>query len=301
LYYRKGDFNTVLTGLDKKNGNLNAHKNCRKLLTDLIATNELSDIWRIKHPDKNQFTWHSNCKLHIFCRLDFFLISNNLCNLISKCNIKPGYKTDHSLVQLNIDNLLLGKGRGYFKVNNSILLDVEYQNKIKQSINDITNLTTECNPNTMWELIKSTIRNETIQYCSIKNKKSKKEEEVLIAEITTLQQNLINCNSADNMEHITNTIKVKQQELEQIYDKKINGYILRSKAIQVEGNEKNSAYFANLEKRKAEKKTIHKLVVDNKVLKDKDIIIEAEVNYCESLYKQNHIEENVSDLFLMYL
>ena len=229
-----GDFNTVLTGLDKKNGNFNTHKSCRKSLIDLMATNELSDIWRIKHPDKNQFTWHSNCKLHIFCRLDFFLISNNLCNLISKCNIKPGYKTDHSLVQLNIDNLLLGKGRGYFKINNSILLDVDYQNKIKQSINDITNLNKECNPNTMWELIKSTIRNETIKYCSIKNKKSKKEEEELIKEITTLQQNLINCNSTDSIENITNIIKAKQQELEHIYDKKVNGYILRSNAIQVE-------------------------------------------------------------------
>jgi len=91
----------------------------------------------------------------------------------------------------------------------------------------------------MWELIKSTIRNETIKYCSIKNKKSKKEEEELIKEITTLQQNLINCNSTDSLENITNIIQAKQQELEHIYDKKVNGYILRSKAIQVEGNEKN--------------------------------------------------------------
>ena len=41
----------------------------------------------------------------------------------------------------------------------------------------------------------------------------------------------------------------KQQKLEKNYDKKMHGYILRSKDIQVEGNEKNSACFANLEKR----------------------------------------------------
>ena len=45
--------------------------------------------------------------------------------------------------------------------------------------------------------------------------------------------------------------------LDNLRDKKINGILLRSKAIYAESNEKNSAFFANLEKRHAEKKTIN--------------------------------------------
>ena len=81
-----------------------------------------------------------------------------------------------------------------------------------------------------------------------------------------------------------------------MYDKKVNGYILRSKAIQIEGNEKNPTYFANLEKRRAEKKTIHKLIVDNIVLKDKDKILGAEANYYETLYTPESYSRNCTGI-----
>ena len=64
-------------------------------------------------------------------------------------------------------------------------------------------------------------------------------------------------NSSDLTDKIIENIKTKKEELEQLYEKKVNGHILRSKAMHIEGNEKNTKYFANLEKRKAEKKTIH--------------------------------------------
>ena len=64
---------------------------------------DLVDTWRLQHPDKLQFTWHSNTKPSIYSRLDYFLISDNLLNYISKFKIKPGYKSDHSIVELNFD------------------------------------------------------------------------------------------------------------------------------------------------------------------------------------------------------
>ena len=141
-YIVGGDFNTVLnTNIDKKNGSNKTHSKCRNILLNIISTCELTDIWRTKHPEKLQYTWHSNTKPPIHCRLDYFLISENLCNLINICSIKPGYKTDHSLVYLSINESLLGKGPGYFKLNNSILLDIEYQEKIQLSINDVVTAT----------------------------------------------------------------------------------------------------------------------------------------------------------------
>jgi len=54
-------------------------------------------------------------------------------------------------------------------------------------------------------------------------------------------------------------------QLNEIIDEKIKGSILRSKALFIEGNEKNTKYFANLEKKQAEKKTIYKLKVNNQI------------------------------------
>ena len=47
-----GDYNVVLNEvLDKKNGNINTHRQSRKKLNALIETFDLTDIWRIQHPD----------------------------------------------------------------------------------------------------------------------------------------------------------------------------------------------------------------------------------------------------------
>ena len=53
-YIIGGDFNTVLnSNLDKKNGNANYHNKCRELIHEIISTNNLIDMCRIKHPEKS--------------------------------------------------------------------------------------------------------------------------------------------------------------------------------------------------------------------------------------------------------
>ena len=166
-----GDFNTVIDcNTDKKNGRQDTHTNCRKTLNSILETHCLTDIWRAHHPNKSQFTWHSNTKPPIFSRLDYFLISDNLSNCALLCQIKSGYKSDHSLVELNLDFIQQQRGKGYFKLNNSLLLKTEYQNTIRKGISDIVEINQGANPNTLWEIIKGTVRNETIKYASIKKK-----------------------------------------------------------------------------------------------------------------------------------
>ena len=131
-----------------------------------------------------QYTWHSNTKLIIFSRLDYFLISDNLVNYTNSCKIKAGYKSDHSLVNIKIDLLKIQKGPGYFKLNNSVLLDTEYQKKIKSSIAEITEINKKANPNTLWELIKGSVRNETIKFTTHKKKINQQQEHELNNAIT---------------------------------------------------------------------------------------------------------------------
>ena len=108
---------------------------------------------------------------------------------------------DHSKVSLNIDLLNLTRGPGYLKLNNSLLLDNDYQETVKQSIAEIADINKETNPNTKWELIKGTIRNETIKYATYKKKETNKQEKRLTTEINELQNEI--SESTD-----TNVIKV---------------------------------------------------------------------------------------------
>ena len=89
------------------------------------------------------------------------LISDNLLYYVKISQIKPGYKTDHSIITFTIDNLKAERGPGYFKLNNSLLLENEYQTKIKECIQETLNFNKDANPNTLWEIQK--VRLETQQ------------------------------------------------------------------------------------------------------------------------------------------
>ena len=114
------------------------------------------------------------------------------------------------------------RGPGIFKINNSILLDNVDQTKVKDSIRETEGLNKGCNPNTLWELIKGTIRNETIKYSVFKNKSEREKETKLVNEIK-----LGNC-SWNEVDTVTQDIIDDKQELELYNDEKVNGYILRA-------------------------------------------------------------------------
>ena len=123
-----GDFNTVLNeNVDRKNGKLNTHKNIRNKLNEIIICFNLIDIWRVKNPLKRQFTWHSNTKPITFSRLDYFLVSEILISSIRNSKITPGYNSDHSIISITVNIINSERGPGFFKLNNSVILETKYQ------------------------------------------------------------------------------------------------------------------------------------------------------------------------------
>ena len=67
------------------------------------------------------FTW-GRCSPFIFCRLDYWLISDKLHDLVSKVDIIPSIKTDHSAIFLEIEEIeSSGRGAGFWKLNTSLL------------------------------------------------------------------------------------------------------------------------------------------------------------------------------------
>ena len=91
----------------------------------------------------------------------------------------------------------------------------------------------------------------------------------------------------DRSDTIKELLKEKKKILEEINAKRTEGILIRSKAEWVEGAEKNTKYFSNLEKRNAEKKNISKLIKnDIEIVKTKDILTETKQFY-ENIYKKN--------------
>ena len=96
----------------------------------------LIDIWRLQNQNTKRYTW-SQPNPSVKCRLDFFLITNNLLKFVKSSKILPSIRSDHSLIELNIRTEGPKRGPGTWKLNTSLLNDEEYKQKIKSLITEI--------------------------------------------------------------------------------------------------------------------------------------------------------------------
>ena len=112
------------------------------------------------------FTW-SQKSPKIFCRLDYWLISNNLQDLVISTDICPAVKTDHAAIIIEFgSNHNQVKGPGLWKINCSILEEDSYINDVTRKIPIwVAEGQKELSDNrTTWEWIKYNIRAHAIQY-----------------------------------------------------------------------------------------------------------------------------------------
>ena len=86
--------------------------------------------------------------------------------------------------------------------------------KIKTAITETTTINKDANPNTLWELIKGTIRNETIKYTSKKAKLEKENEIRLISEINEIEKDIASNKDTDETEELVNSLKENSVSLE---------------------------------------------------------------------------------------
>ena len=97
-----GDWNLVLNPtIDYCNYKRTNNVKAQEKVEEIIADHCLVDIWRELNLQLQRFTWRRTnpCQQS---RLDFFLISENLCNTVRDTDITPGYRTDHSMLTLEL-------------------------------------------------------------------------------------------------------------------------------------------------------------------------------------------------------
>ena len=272
-----GDFNLIFdTNKDCMNyRNINNPRSREKVL-NMLNTCDLMDTYRAFHPDTKRFTWRKKNPLKQ-ARLDYFLVSNSMRDLIDSCNIKPSYRSDHSILELKIFFSQFKIGRGTWKLNNSLLKNEDYLKLIKSIILEeklkyavpvykleyIENSYSSKEVNfvidddTFLEALFLRVRGETIKFSSILKKKVDQNERDLIRDIEVLE-------GIENLSpHKSQILDDKKQELEGIRELKMQGHVVRSRVNWLHEGEKASKYFCALEKRNFTEKTIRKLKLNN--------------------------------------
>ena len=139
-----------------------------------------------------------------------------------KADIPPGYKTDHSLCNIVINYQTQHRGPGFWKLNSSLLGEIDYVNDVKSSIaetvdqykNDET-----VDKVLLWEMSKLQIRDTSIKYSKAKTKKMKSKEADIEFEIAALERQFESSTNNDK-ESLAEQLRVKKIELENIIEYK---------------------------------------------------------------------------------
>ena len=190
-------------------------------LEEFMDEFKLKDVWRNKNKDKKQYTYRQGNPF-MQSRLDYFIISENLEQITSKCDIIPSLAPDHSAVNLVLHDRTSGKfqgKRGYWKFNNSLVNDRDYVLKMKDEIQTLKNkmLSEIKDKRVLWDYIKMVIRRFTTK-CSKKRARERKEKiEKLEKEIEDLEENLLSINNV-RYKDILEQLKIKKQQLRVFYD-----------------------------------------------------------------------------------
>ncbi len=123
------------------------------------------------------------------------------------------------------------------------------------------------------ETLMMELRGKSISYYSFTKKQNNVKEKILAEKILNLETNL----KTEEME----TLEKLKMELQEIRKIRINGSVIRSRAINIHEGEKPTKYFCALETHNFVSKTIPKLEIENgKIITNQfEILHEAELFY----------------------
>ena len=94
-------------------------------------------------------------------QLDYFFISDELQESISKVDVLPSLQSDHSRACMKyVDSQNGMRGNSYWKINDSLLSNPEFISSMKEKIEEVIReeLGNIEDPRTRWEILKYRIR-----------------------------------------------------------------------------------------------------------------------------------------------
>ena len=290
-----GDFNTYLDpSKDKKGGKVFETSHYTENLKTLADEINLIDIFRVMHPNKQQFTWRGKSKSGIVqSRLDYFFISTHILYDVVNISIAPAIKSDHSILSLdiNMENNTV-RGRGFWKFNSKLLHNIEYAQLVKRTITECNNTFGDMeNKALLWDAIKCQLRSVTISFASWLSKETQSKVNELKMKLKELEFKM-----SDSEASFDNYQRVKMQ-YDGLIEETAQGALIRSRAKYIEQNEKCTKLFLNLEKQNAKVKNIRTLIIGQETITDPKRILAEERSYFSKLYtkdKNNDCAEQCS-------
>ena len=199
-----GDFNCVEKPMLDKVSQMSKDTSI-KVLNTITSNLDLIDVWRTVNPDKIEYTCFSSSGFH--SRLDRFYVQSETLNCVSKIEHKSFPFSDHSSIHLRLDITIQEQGTNTWCLNQKLLLNQNYVDKIKLFWKKWQKSKTHFkNLNNWWDKGKDNIKTLTISF-------SRKEAKLNNKIKKSLYKRLRNAENQGKIETI-NEIKHKLSSLQ---------------------------------------------------------------------------------------
>ena len=296
-----GDFNASLKpDLDIISGNHHPASLVQKF-NDTMNSLFLNDIFRIFHPQKREYTYSKKerNKPMICRRLDYVFANEELFPFINFIDIQSLGFSDHRAVVMQIDFSSFKRGSSNYKLNKSILNDLEFINLVKSEIKKLHPSISHLDPKLIWECIKAQIKSVSMVYSKSKAFSRNNLKDSLQIKLNSLEEkNAIFPGNVDTEKEIEKT----KNELEIFTLADSRGAQIRAGIKFAELGERCNKFFLGMEKSRSTNNTIFKLKDGDRVFNQSDSILNFIRDYYDDLYKNpptcNNILDDASNPFL---
>jgi exonuclease III len=291
-----GDFNCVLNNnIDIVSGDY--HRAADSISFQALVTNtSLNDTWRLFHPDEKEFTWSRKTPF-IARRLDYLLASDSIFAKTIECNIISAPHTDHRIVEMKYKLTTTVRGPSYWKFNDSLLLDIEFAKMMNLVIDQFIGDNSDLDPQLKWDLCKIQIREHCITYSTRKKHLHKNHMKTLQERLDVIDRQLSSNPYKANLQADKEIIK---RELDIYAIHEARSAQVRSRTKFVEEGEKNTKYFLNLEKARANAKIMDRLKTsDGATVVNQHDILKEQTSFYSAIYKKKgDFNENKANDFI---
>ena len=265
----------------------NNHDKSAAILKEYMNRTDLCDIWRIRNPECKRYTWHRPANKSA-SRIDMILISELFATQITSCEIQPAIRSDHSLVNIEINFENYKRGPGFWKLNNLLLREENYQNGIIQTINKTKKLHFLNDPSELWSALKNNCISFSKKYSKEKAQSNKIELECLLNNKDNLLQELYANVENDDVENIQHALVNTEKAISDHTIRATNQSIFRSRCKWVKEGETSSKYFFGLEKKNYMSKNIKAIFKSNgKITYQQEEILQVQTKFYQDLYSSD--------------
>ncbi len=251
-----GDFNCTVNDVIDRN-HFEPHAASQRMMSDIVETQSLVDIWREMHHKDRQYTWlHSRENIISLARLDRIYYFKHQINMVKGCKIVPVGFTDHSMVVCDVFVANIKNKSEYWHFNTSLLMDGNFKDIFVYFWKDFRSRKQEfASLRQWWDHGKVEIRMLCQQYTLGVTHDIIRSMNDLEMEVVELQ---VSADSTGNGGQIEN-LKSKRAALADLLGKRAQGALVRSRFQSATLMDSPSKYFFGLEKKNGQSRQFHAL------------------------------------------